>query len=65
MESIALYIEEGCHRAESRVNLTKKFTRASFKLCEVLEILAIDGFTLEIVRKNPNELIEGYNNKKV
>lgn len=53
IETMAMHIEEECHRPESRVNLTKKFTRASFKLCEVLEILAIDGFTLEIVKKNP------------
>lgn len=54
MESIALYIEEGCHRAESIVNLTKKFTRASFKLCEALEILSLSGHTLKVVRDEEN-----------
>lgn len=49
--AMALYIEKNCNRTESRVNLTKKFARASFKMSEVLEILATSGHTLEIVRK--------------
>lgn len=51
MDSIAYYIEEGCKRPESRVNLTKKFTRASFKVCELLEILNISGHTIKIVKR--------------
>ena len=58
MESIALYIEEGCHRAESRVNLTKKFTRASFKLCEVLEILSLSG---HILLNHIDNIVTSYN----
>ena len=51
---LARTLEEKLGRSGCRVNLVKKFSRASFQLSEVMEILDLYGYDLKIVPKAPD-----------
>lgn len=57
---LARTLETKLGRSGCRVNLVKKFSRASFQLSEVMEILDLYGYELKIVPKGP---IEGVKKK--
>ncbi len=52
---LARTLETKLGRSGCRVNLVKKFSRASFQLSEVMEILDLYGYELKIIPKSKIE----------
>lgn len=57
---LAQLLEEKLGRSGCRTSLVKKFSRATFQLSEVMEILDLFGYELKIV---PKSSIETHENK--
>lgn len=52
---LARMLEERLGRSGCRTNLVKKFSKATFQLSEVIEILDLYGYELKIISKDPIE----------
>lgn len=59
---LARTLETKLGRSGCRVNLVKKFSRASFQFSEVMEILDLYGYELKIIPKTPIEHLENLEN---
>lgn len=52
---LATLMQEKLNRSGCRPSLVKKFSKATFQLAEVIEILDLFGYELKIVKKEPIE----------
>lgn len=59
---LAKLLEEKLGRSGCRTNLVKKFSKATFQLSEVMEILDLYGYKLKIIPKRAIEHPENLEN---
>lgn len=59
---LAKLLEEKLGRSGCRTNLVKKFSKATFQLSEVMEILDLYGYELKIIPKTQIEHSENIEN---